>query len=670
MLRLKTTILVFLAASLLPFAPLVWSDESRQTEREAMYRRYLEFPSYVKGGKVEPHWMADGSSFWYAEGGPANTVIWKVDPEANTKGTLFDTARLRKALTKALGHEPPYKGLPFDQFTFEDKNETTVKFALEGEEFFLRLDNYIVTPAPVPSDSEKRRLEPQITRKGDNDYPDLYEVRSPDGKWFVGLKDHNLWLRSTYDGRRVQLTTGGVDDYEWGDLPWVFAPLWSPDSLKLAITRRDFRKAPKIPIVHYLKPTEDVQWVPYPFKAGMPIERTELYIIDTLSKRQVQVETGKARYEQVASVGWLPDGSGFLFRELDRYGRMARLAAADPKTGSTQEILSESHEKPVVRWWVSPMTLLDDGKRFIWRSDRDGWHHLYLYDTNGKLIRRLTEGAFPVERVVTVDEKAGWVYFVARPDRQRPYDTHLCRVRLDGSEFRKLTEAPGQHNGVVHRVRFSPNDQFFLDSHSSRSRPPSVELRRADGIFVRTLSEANVDELKELAWIPPEEFVVKGVDRTTDLYGTLYKPHDFDQKKQYPVIQMLEGPASSRRALNFIGVFWRQALAQLGFIVFAVNTHSAWPDGARGREFEKLVYGNFGRHEIPDQVAALENLAEKRPYMDLSRVGVMGGSFTGYFAVRGMLLAPDTYHVGVAIAPVLDLYTHGNYLWLGPPEMK
>ena len=159
--------------------------------------------------------------------------------------------------------------------------------------------------------------------------------------------------------------------------------------------------------------------------------------------------------------------------------------------------------------------LVDDAKKFIWRSSRDGWHHLYLYDLDGKLIRRLTEGAFPVDRVVTVDEKAGWVYFVARPDRRRPYDTHLCRVTLDGAGFEQLTKAPGQHDAqiygdVLHRIQFSPSQQFFLDTHSSLSRPPVVELRRADGTLLQAVSKANVDVLKELAWIPPEEFVVKG----------------------------------------------------------------------------------------------------------------------------------------------------------------
>ena len=656
------------------FAAQTEAQSSTQPKREEMYQRYLKFPSYVKGGRVEPHWMADGSSFWYAEGTPADTVIWKVDPEANTKAPLFDAARLRKVLAEQLGHEQPYKGLPFDTLTFTDQDETTVRFSVEGKKLLLSLDDYAVTPAPVSPEREKLLVEPQITRKGDNNYPDLHEVRSPDGKWFVGLHQHNLWLRSADDGSVVQLTTNGVEDYEWGNLPWVFAPAWSPDSLKLAVTRHDFRDVPKIPVVHYLKPVEEVQWVPYPFKAGMPIEPHELYVIDILSKRQVKIEAAEAPYAQIWNVDWLPDGQ-LLFRESDRYHRHFRLAAADPKTGSARAILSESTHAALSPW-VPPMTALDGGERFIWRSDRDGWHHLYLYDADGALVRRLTEGSFPVDRVVTVDEEADWLYFVARPDLQRPFDTHICRVRLNGEDFQQITEAPGQHDiatfgDVFHRAEFSPSNRFFLDSHSSLSRPPTVELRRADGTLLRTLSKANIDVLSDqLKWRPPEAFVVKGADEETDLFGTLYKPYDFDPVRKYPVVELHRG----RVQRTFMprpgagGDSSGQALAQLGFIVFGVETHTPWPKGSRGREFDRVVWGNFGRHEIPDQVAALKNLAQTRSYMDLSRVGIMGGSFGGYFATRSLLQYPDVYHVGVAVAPVLDVYTHANYLWLGPPE--
>ncbi len=244
------------------FATPGFAQEAGQTEREAMYYRYLEFPSYVKGGSIEPHWMADGSSFWYAEGAPENTVIYMVDPKANTKTELFDTKRLRQALTSVLEHEPPYKGLPFEVFTFVDDGEKAVQFTVEGREFILQLDTYSITRAPALSEEQKSRLVPQVVQKYFNftgagdDPPDIMEILSPDHRWFATVKDNNLWLRSTDDGRDIQLTTDGTQDQAWagGGYYWHEWAWWAPDGLRLAVKKADYRKVRKYPIVDYLKP--------------------------------------------------------------------------------------------------------------------------------------------------------------------------------------------------------------------------------------------------------------------------------------------------------------------------------------------------------------------------------------------------------------------------------
>ena len=156
--RSKLATIVFLGVSLVVIALPVHAQETTPSEREAMYYRYRQFASYVKGGSVEPHWMADGSSFWYAEGAPENTVIYKVDPKANTKTELFNTARLRQALTPLLDHEPAYEGLPFEEFTFVDEGEKEVTFSVEEKEFILQFDTYRIRRAPSISEEEKNRL--------------------------------------------------------------------------------------------------------------------------------------------------------------------------------------------------------------------------------------------------------------------------------------------------------------------------------------------------------------------------------------------------------------------------------------------------------------------------------------------------------------------------------
>jgi len=631
------------------------APQGEHSEREAMYYRYLEFASYVKGGSIEPHWMADGSSFWYAEGAPANTVIYKVDPEANTKTPLFDPARLRQALASVLASEPPHLGLPFDTFTFVEEGDQTVKFTVEGEEFVLRLDTYEISRAPALSEVEKNRLVP---RAG--------EVPSPDKHWFASTKDHNIWVRSSRDDRSVALTTDGIEGYGWLVPSWGDQSWWSPDSFKLAAKKLDVRKVAMMPIVHWLEPIEQVTWDYYP-PAGGAVAQTELFVLDVRSKQRVRVDVWPNT--EIYILGWRPDGSELLFVRSDREYKKFELVAADPTTGATRVVLSETRDTFVNGWdfsRASLLTFLEDGKRFVWMSERDGWYQFYLFDIYGNLIRQLTEGSFPVVEIISVDETSGWIYFTAHAESSRPYDTHLYRVSLEGKGFARLTRAPGQH-----AIEFAPSKEFFLDTHSSVDRPPVVELRRADGTLLDTLSRASIDDLEELEWSPPEEFVVRAADEKTDLYGILYKPFDFDPNKKYPVIEVVYGDARIAQAARRTFVprlhdQWAHELAQLGFITFFVDPRGT---AHRGKDFQDVFYGNVGSKEkIADYVTTLEQLARKRPYMDLDRVGIMGHSTGGYHALRAMLVAGDVYHAGVASAAGVDGSVIPWEYYMGLPE--
>ncbi|MEE9611299.1 MAG: DPP IV N-terminal domain-containing protein, partial [Desulfatiglandales bacterium] len=598
------------------------------------------------------------SSFWYAEGAPANTIIWKVDPRANTKTPLFDTARLRKELTSLLEHEPPYKGLPFNEFTFASEGEQVVKFSVEDRNFELSLDTYQIKP-DVDSTAETDQKQPRTAG-----------LRSPDGQWAAEIRENNLWLRSTDDGNEVELTEDGINDYGW----IIQGAMWSPDSSKIAVKRIDYRQVPSFPVVHWLEMPQRVEWR-YPrssfttTKAGAPLPRTELFVVDIHSKRKIRIQVSDEPDVHIHIVAWSSDGSELFFLKSDRTLKKVDLMAAIPQSGAIRFILRESKPTFVtginLNWWYNRLfSELKQSQRFLWMSERDGWNHLYLYDREGNLKSQLTEGDFPLVRVEAVDENTGWIYFTAHGDLRRLYDTHLYRVNLDGKGFKRLTDTKGRHD-----VRFAPSKKFFLDMHSTMDRPPVVELRRADGTLLRTLSEARIDSLRELGWIQPEEFVVKAADKETDLWGVLYKPFDFKPDRKYPVIEYIYGgPQLSEVPHSFIN-YWAifpQALAQLGYIVFVVDARGT-PE--RGKVFQDVAFGNLGRHEILDHSKAVLQLADQRPYMDLDRVGIFGHSYGGYMTLRAMLLAPDVYHVGVASASLADLY-YGNAMevYMGLPK--
>jgi dipeptidyl-peptidase-4 len=633
--------------------------DAKQTERETMYHRYQGLASLIKGGSIKAHWMSDGRSFWYAEGAPHNTVIYKVDPGANSKTPLFDVDRTRSELARATGHAMPYSGLPFDDFMFIE-NEKGIKFSFENRPFIMEISTYEIVPGAVQPEAEMNRFVPRQVRKGfAAGAPDVMEVLSPDRKWFALERDHNLYVRSTCDSRIEPVTNNGITDSEWS----VSGAKWSPDSSKLAVTQIDSRNVPYMPLVHWLKPIEEVESVHYT-KSGQSMAQTVIYIVDVLSKQPVRVDTGGSIDQRILLLTWLPDGSELLLVRADREFKSLDLMAANARTGSARIIVRETQPSFVVGIPFSGPAgfhLLDNGKRFIWISERDGWRHLYLYGIDGTEIRRLTAGEYPVGRVVTADERAGWVYFTAHGEK-RVYDTHLYRVNFEGRGFTRLTEAPGQHDvafaSTIEGIEFSPSKEYFLDAHSSLDRPPAVELRRADGKLLRVISESSLDGLKDLRWKAPEEFTVKAADGKTELWGAMFKPANFDPDKKYPVLDFIyNGPQVTWVPRSFLDgrSLSAQTMSQLGFIVIIVDGRGT-PE--RGKAFQDVVYRNFGRNEIPDHVATLRELGASRPYMDLGRVGIYGGSWGGYMTIRALVLAPEMYRVGVASIPVADLYDH------------
>ncbi|MDE2751285.1 MAG: DPP IV N-terminal domain-containing protein [Gemmatimonadota bacterium] len=619
-------------------------------DRLARFREHMAFGSLVKGGSVSARWLGDGQSFWYADGAPANTVIFRVDPGRGTRQPLFDTERLRAALAAVLGHTPPYDGLPFSEITL-DEAASTADFEVEGRRFRVDLDTYEITGLAGRTPAEIARTTPQPV---DDIWPatsgTAMEVPSPNGAWFLRHRDNDLWLRSSEDGRVVRVTEDGEDRYAWSSA----GARWSPDEYRFTAQRTRTEGVHRVPVVHWLGPVEEVEWQEYPYTGG-PWPQPELYVVDVNGRRPVPVDLQTDEEIGIHVIGFTPDGSRLLFQRVNRPMTRLDLMEADPATGESRIILTERQET-----YIEGLRLLEvqgsfytpvDDDRFLWLSERDGFTHLYLYRNDGDLVRRLTSGPFPTGPVAAVDAEAGWVYFRAQRDPARPYDIHLYRVGLEGGDVQQLTEASGQHT-----IQFSPSKAFFVDTHSSVDRPPRSELRAADGTLVETLSTADVSALDAIDWRPPEEFVVKADDGVTDLHGVIYHPPDFDPSGRYPMVEIMY-PGSQTTAVprTFVPNGWglqAQALAQLGFVTFIVDARG---QPGRGKAFQDVVYKAIGRNEIPDHVATIRQLGEARPYMDLSRVGVHGYSWGGYFTLRAMLLAPEVYHVGVSGSPVVEL---------------
>jgi dipeptidyl aminopeptidase/acylaminoacyl peptidase len=482
-------------------------------------------------------------------------------------------------------------------------------------------------------------------RQGERDY-------APGFDRHVTVKDGNLLLHQGDSGEGIPLTQDAEEDIAW-DIDWDNMPsVWSPDGTRLLALRWDERKVHHLPIIDYTEAEETVREVVYG-KAGGSFTSFELAVFDPESKKKTVIDTGSKEDIYIYPVGWREDGSELLFFRVTRDAKQLDLMAASPGTGASRTIVTERQETSVgglaslMGGWYHCYTPIEGTDRFLWISERSGWSHIYLYDMKGNLIRPLTQGTFPVQKVVAVDPAKGYVFFMANAE-DRLYDTHLYRIDLAGGGLRRLTSGTGEHE-----VQVSPSRQCFVDTHSSNTRPPVSELRSADGELLLELAKADTTGLEDIGWTPPEEFIAKADDGITDLYGVLFKPRDFDPSKRYPVIDFIyAGPfimtvPNSYAPFN-VSAGRAGAMAELGFVTFIVDCRGTTE---RGKAFQDASFGRIGQIEIPDHVAVLKQLVAERPYMDLDRVGICGGSWGGYFALRGMLTAPDVFHVGVAMCP-------------------
>jgi dipeptidyl aminopeptidase/acylaminoacyl peptidase len=438
------------------------------------------------------------------------------------------------------------------------------------------------------------------------------------------------------------------------DAGWQVRPEgWDARGRWLAAVRTTAEGVHSVPVIDYSRPLERVEPTQYP-KSGTPLPVATVHVIDAAAggMRPIGLDLRDA-YAWIA--GWRAEPAELLVIRMSRTGKQLDLFAVDPRDGRSRLLAHDARPETSVAaldfatgGWANQVTVLPDGSGFLWLSERDGWRHLYRYGWDGAAPRQLTRGAFVVHRVVRVDPASGQVYVIASADAARPYDQHLYSMRATGGALRRLTQEPG-----IHDVQFSPSGRTFLDVHSSIDRPYATDLRRADGALVSRVETADTAALAALGHRPPEPFRARAADGATEIHGVIYTPADFDPARRYPVVDYIyAGPWLSAVQKEYAPTLGMQriaaSLAQMGLVVVMVDARGT---PGRDKAFQDATWGRVGQMEIADHVAALRQAAESRPWMDLSRAGIAGHSWGGYFALRGMLTAPDFFRAGYAGAP-------------------
>jgi dipeptidyl-peptidase-4 len=395
-------------------------------------------------------------------------------------------------------------------------------------------------------------------------------------------------------------------------------------------------------MVNYLSYTGQTETMRYP-KAGDANPFVQVGVVRVQGGKPRWMGTGSNKDVYIPRVAWLRDSKRLAIQRLNRAQTKLELLFADAATGKARVILAE--EDP---HWVNVFDdpyFFEDGKRFLWSSERDGFRHLYLYDLSGKLERQVTRGAWAVTDLAGVDERNGAVYFTAT--EKSPIERHLYRAGFDGATVTRITREDGTHG-----IAMAPDARHYADSYSNATTPPRQDLYRADGTRVLAINENRVAELDQYGLQPVEFFVVRGADGT-ELHAMMIKPPDFNPSRKYPVlIYTYGGPHAQivRNAWGGTNFLWHQMLAQKGFLIFGLDNRGM---AGRGHAFETSIHRRMGETELADQLAGV-NYLKSLAYVDGARLGIWGWSYGGYMTCYAMLNAPDVFKAGFAGAPVTD----------------
>ena len=623
------------------------SDDYARAER--MMRYSLE--PLVAHTVKEPVWLPDGR-FWYRDPGPDGVTFMLVDPAKRTKAPAFDQRALAAALQGKLPQfsdkAPDPEHLPIDEITFENGDETVV----------IRFDRRVVRCKLRPSISCEKSREPLPSG---TEY-----ATSPDKTKAAFIRSNNLWVREIASGRETQLTTDGVPDFGYAtdNAGWTHSDkpilVWSPDSKKIATFQQDQRRDGWMYLVNTQVGHPELERWRYPLAGDANVTTIQRVVIDVAARKVIRFKMPPDQHRSTLcddlvceeklgweDVQWSTDCSHIAFVSTSRDHKQEWLRVADASTGEVRDVLKESVATDFesgngrVNWRYLP-----GSNEVLWFSERDNWGQLYLYDlTTGKLKNQITTGEGNVTQVLHVDDKARQVYFLAvgRQPGIDPYFASLYRIDFDGSGMKLLTPEPTNHD-----VTMSPDGQRFIDVGSTPVSPQTSVVRDSTGAAVMDIAKQDISKITAIGWKPLTPITLKARDGKTDLYGFLFKPSDFDETKRYPVVDYVyPGPQTGSCGSRSFAPAHKdmQSLAELGFIVVCEDGMGT---PFRSKSFHDALFGDMADNTIPDQVAAIKQLAAKYPWIDVDQAGIFGHSGGGAATAAAMFHFPDFFKVGIS----------------------
>lgn len=489
----------------------------------------------------------------------------------------------------------------------------------------------------------------------------MFAKFSPDATRVGYVRENNIYVQNLADLKITPLTSDGTKTLINGTSDWVNEEefflrdcwRWSPDGKSIAYWQFD---ASGIKNFVLIDNTQDLYPVlteiPYP-KAGTTNAAVRVGVVSATGGATKWVNTpGDLRQNYIVMLEWLENSNELILQYMNRLQNTNQVMIADAKSGAVRTILTEKDEawieltSPRLRW-------IDNGKRFLWMSERSGWQQVYSVSRDGTDVKLVTPGDYDVESLAGIDEANGWLYFIASPTNAT--QRYLYRRKLDGSgTLEKVT--PDTQKGW-HNYNISPNGKWAAHNFSSFGSVPKFDfINLTNKTTVRTVVDnaevqGKLDKLRKGV----SEFFQIDIGGGVSLDGWMMKPPNFDPNKKYPILFYVYGePAAQTVTDTWTGeeYLWHLMLAQQGYIVASVDNRGT--PAPKGRAWRKAIYRKNGIVNSADQAGAVKAMLNKMPFLDANRVGIWGWSGGGVSTLNAMFRYPDLYKMGMAVAPVPD----------------
>jgi dipeptidyl aminopeptidase/acylaminoacyl peptidase len=622
----------------------------------------LKYDSLYRNKILSVNPINDSNNFWYLIDGDRGKEFILVQTEKKKCLPAFDREKLANSLKTLHGKDNiKVDDLPFRNIEF-NKSMDTVSFVIDHDKYFCSLKNYNITKKENSDNRLGRNSYWGSFNKGD----ERRKTLSPDKKKEAYISEGNLWVTDLDTKKSEKLSFDGtIADYYSSDI------YWSPDSKKIVCCKIRPGGDRKLLLV-VSSPTDQLQPKTETFdyaKPGdaLPIRKPVLFNVEDGKSFEYSFPDIEHQYA-LNRIKWNKSSTKFSFH-FNRRGHQQYIIYQGDLLGKLQSVINEQcstfiYYNVVYDYWM------EESDELLWISERDGWRHLYLYGTDGKVKKQITKGVWVVKSVMHVDEKRRELIIKAC-GMDKDEDVYLekyYRVNIDDGKITPLTPENANHT-----VSFNKDYTCFSDIYSRVDMAPVLVIRSAkDGrILVKPEQQPDITKVLAKGWRMPEVYKAKGRDGTTDIWGMIIRPTNFDNTKKYPVIEYIyAGPHDSFVPKSFNIAYWGSDLAELGFIVVMIDGMGT---ANRSKAFHDVCWKNLKDAGFPDRIAWMKSAAAKYPEMNIEKVGIFGCSAGGQSAMGALLFHPDFYKVGFAACGCHDNRMDKmwwNEQWMGYPVGK